>query len=127
MNRHLIRRGAAGIAAVMAGIYYLIGIGVLTVVDKQTGDPSILVFGAAAGSAFLLGAILLAVFDRRILWIVGALLQLFVAWTYFSIAAERVPAFEVWGVTLRLLQIPLFAALVWLAIAQGRAVAVRGT
>lgn len=127
MNRQLIRRGAAGIAAVMAGIYYLIGVGVLTVVDQQSGDPSMLMFGAAAGSAFLLGAILLVAFDRRILWILGALLQLFVAWAYFSVAAERVPAFEVWGATLRLLQIPLFAALVWLAIRHAPAVTVRGT
>jgi hypothetical protein len=126
MNRHLIRRGAAGIAVVMAGIYFLIGIGVLTVVDQQPGDPSMLVFGAAAASAFLLGAILLIAFDRRILWILGAVLQLFVAWAYFSVAAERVPAFEVWGVTLRILQIPLFAALVWLALHHAATVAVRG-
>lgn len=127
MNRQLLRRGAAGIAAVMAGIYYLIGVGVLAVVDQQPGDPSMLIFGAAAGSAFLLGAILLVAFDRRILWILGALLQLFVAWAYFSVAAERVPAFETWGITLRLLQIPLFAALVWLAIRPAPAAAARGT
>ena len=126
MNRQLIRRGAAGIAAVRAGIYYLIGLGVLTVVDQQPGDQSMLIFGAAAGSVFLLGAMLLVAFDRRILWILGALLQLFVAWAYFTVAAERVPPFEMWGGTLRLLQIPLFAALVWLAIRQAPAAAVRG-
>ena len=116
MNRHTIRLVAAGLAAAMAVIYFLIGVGVLTVVDGQAGDPSMLGFGASAGALFLVGAILLFEFDRRWLWIAGALLQIFVAAMYVAVSPERTPAFEVWGITLRVIQVPLFAALVYLAL-----------
>ena len=116
MNRHTIRLGAAALAAAMAVIYFLIGVGVLTVVDGQAGDPSMLGFGASAGALFLVWAILLFEFDRRWLWIVGALLQIFVAAMYVAVSPERTPAFEVWGITLRVIQVPLFAALVYLAL-----------
>jgi hypothetical protein len=116
MRRRTIRYVAAGLAAAMAAIYFLIGLGVLQVVNGQAGDPSMLGFGASAGGAFLLGAILLAELDRRWLWIAGALLQVMVVWGYFAIAQDRDPAFEVWGLTLRVIQLPLLAALVWLAL-----------
>jgi len=116
MKRQTIRLGAAALAAAMAAVYFLIGVGVLTVVDGQAGDPSMLGFGASAGALFLVGAILLFEFDRRWLWIVGALLQIFVAAMYVAVSPERTPAFEVWGITLRVIQVPLFAALVYLAL-----------
>jgi hypothetical protein len=115
-NRHTVRLVAAATAAAMATIYYLIGFEVLTVARRGSDDVSILVFGLIAGSGFLLGAILLLAFDRRLLWILGALLQLFVVWGYIAVASERTPAFEVWGITLRIIQVPLFAALVYLAL-----------
>jgi hypothetical protein len=51
---------------------------VLTVVAPAADDPSMVFFGLSAGSAFLLGALLLVAFDRRVLWILGATLQLVV-------------------------------------------------
>lgn len=119
MNRQTIRYVAAGLSAVIAGIYFLIGIGVLVVVDPGAAAPDappMLVFGASAGGAFLLGAVLLAELDRRWLWILGAILQVLVAWGYFTVAADRTPAFEAWGITLRIIQVPLLAALVYLAV-----------
>jgi glucose dehydrogenase len=94
----------------------LIGVGVLTVVTPVDGDQSMLVFGVSAGAAFVLGAALLFAFDRRALWILGAVLQLFVVWGYFAVAPDRTPSFEAWGISLRILQIPLLAALVYLAL-----------
>jgi hypothetical protein len=116
LNRRTIRLVAAAASAGMAVIYYLIGFGVLSVVRGGSVDVDILVFGLAAGSAFALGAILLLFFDHRILWIGGALLQLFVVWGYIAVAPDRTPAFELWGITLRIIQVPLFAALVYLAL-----------
>jgi uncharacterized protein len=116
LGRRTIRYVAATPAATIALIYFLIGVGVLTVVTPVDGDQSMLVFGASAGAAFLLGAALLFVFDRRALWIVGAILQLLVVWGYFAVASDRDPSFETWGISLRFLQIPLFAALVYLAL-----------
>jgi hypothetical protein len=115
-NRRIIRYGAAALSAVIAAIYYLIGLGVLHVVEPRPGEPSLLFFGLPAGSAFLLGSLLLVLFDRRALWILGALLQVLVVLGYFAVAASRTPSFEAWGITLRLIQIPLFVALVYLVV-----------
>jgi hypothetical protein len=116
-NRRTIRLGAAGLAGAMAIIYFLIGAGVLDVGRANGADAGFLVvFGASAGGAFLLGAVLLLAFDRRWLWILGTALQVFVMVGYLAISADRTPAFEIWGITLRVIQVPLLAALVYLAI-----------
>jgi peptidoglycan/LPS O-acetylase OafA/YrhL len=116
MHRRTIRYVAAATAAVIALIYFLIGFGVLTVVTPTADDPSMVFFGFSAGGAFLLGAVLLVALDRRTLWILGAILQLFVVWGYVAVAADRTPPFEFWGIALRIIQIPLFAALVYLVV-----------
>ena len=116
MQRRAIRYGAAAVSAAIATIYLLIGLGVLTVLSPTADDPSMAIFGFSAGSAFLIGALLLVGFDRRVLWILGAVLQVLVVWGYFAVAPDRTPAFEVWGITLRFIQLPLFAALVWLSL-----------
>ena len=118
MERRTVRYVGAAAAAAMAAIYYLIGIGVLKVVDPgaTTGDtPDMLVFGAGAGTMFLVGAILLFGTDRRLLWVGGAVLQVLVAAMYVAVSPSRTPQFELWGITLRLIQVPLFAALLYLA------------
>lgn len=116
MQRRAIRYGAAVVSATIAAIYFLIGLGLLTVITPAADDPSMAVFGLSAGSAFLLGALLLVAFDRRVLWLLGAALQLLVLWGYLAVAPDRTPAFEVWGITLRIIQLPLFAALVYLSL-----------
>jgi hypothetical protein len=83
-------------------------------------------FGAAAGAAFLLGAALLVAFDRRVLWILGAILQVFVVWGYFAVAPDRTPSFEAWGIALRVIQLPLFAALLYLAVRSASSQGARG-
>jgi hypothetical protein len=113
-------RYLAGIAAgAMAAIYFLIGLGVLQVVDPGSaaeGSPDMLAFGASAGAMFLLGAVLLLAVDRRFLWVGGAILQVLVFAMYLVVSQQRTPAFELWGITLRVIQVPLFAALVYLAL-----------
>lgn len=116
MTRHAIRLVGATAAALMALIYLLIGVGALQVVDPATQADSLLPFGAAAGAAFLLGAVLLAFTDRRWLWVLGAAFQVAVAIMYVVVGQQRTPPFEPWGITLRLIQIPLLAILVYLAV-----------
>ncbi len=116
MTRRTIRYGAAAIAIVMAAIYLLIGFEVLRVVNEQPAGTDLFGFGAGAAALFGIGAILLVGLDRRPLWVVGAILQVLVAALYVAVAPSRQPSFEVWGITLRILQIPLFAALVYLAL-----------
>ncbi len=116
VNRRGVRFGAAALAAAMAAIYFLIGVGVLTVVEPRDDGSSMIYFGLPAGSAFLLGALLLLTQDRRRLWIAGLALQVFVVWGYFAVAPSRTPSYEVWGLTLRAIQVPLIAALAYLAL-----------
>ena len=83
---------------------------------SEAEKPFLIVFGVLAGGAFLLGAILLVRFDRRWLWVVGVIFQVFVYWAYFDVAKTRTPPFELWGITLRIIQLPLLAALIHLAV-----------
>lgn len=116
LSRTTIRHVGAAVAALMAAIYFLIGAGVLQVVTPNDDPGFLFVFGASAGGAFLLGALLLMRFDRRWLWMLGAAFQVFVFWGYFSVAPDRTPAFEPWGITLRIVQVPLLIALLYLAV-----------
>ena len=116
MSRFTIRLVGAAAAAVMAVIYFAIGLGAIQVVDPTTQTDSLLPFGAAAGAMFVIGAVLLATTDRRLLWILGAVLQVGVAIMYVVVGQSRTPPFEVWGLTLRLIQVPLLAVLVYLAV-----------
>jgi hypothetical protein len=68
----------------------------------------------------VIGAALILAFDRRWLWTIGALAQLFIIWTYFNLADQRVPAYEFWGVSIRVLQVMLTALLVYLAVVPPR-------
>lgn len=125
MSRHAIRLGGAAASGLMALIYFGIGLGVLQVVDPATQTESLLPFGAAAGGAFLLGAALLSTTDRRPLWVLGAIFQVAVAIMYVVVSQQRTPPFEVWGITLRIIQVPLFAALLYLALKSPEARSVR--
>ena len=116
MSRRTIRYAAAAVAAVMAAIYVLIGTGVLNVGGTDADKTFLWVFGALAGGAFLLGAILLMAVDRRWVWIAGLLFQVFVYWAYVDVSKTRTPPFETWGITLRIIQLPLLVALGYLAI-----------
>jgi hypothetical protein len=116
IHRRTVRYVAATVSAAMALIYFLIGLGVANVGGGPSDRTFLWIFGGAAGGAFLLGAVLLALFDRRWLWILGALFQVFVYWAYFDVARTRDPAFETWGISLRIIQVPLLLALTYLAL-----------
>jgi deazaflavin-dependent oxidoreductase (nitroreductase family) len=98
----------------MAAIYFGIGAGVLDVGGSSADRQFLWVFGALAGGAFVLGALLLVLSDRRWLWIAGLLFQVFVYWAYVDVSKSRTPPFEAWGITLRVIQVPLVIALAYL-------------
>lgn len=103
-------------SALMAVIYYLIGLGVLRIGGSSTGDPvDLVMFGASAGTGFLVLAVLLLRTDRRWVWVLAAVAQVWVFLVYFLVSGTREPPFETWGIVLRLLQVPLFVVTVLLA------------
>jgi peptidoglycan/LPS O-acetylase OafA/YrhL len=116
LDRRRVRLVAASASALMAAIYFLIGLGVLGIGGSKSGEMvDLTVFGFSAGTAFLILAGLLAFTDRRWLWILAAIFQVWVYVIYFGVAGSREPPFEIWGLTLRAIQIALLAGLVYLS------------
>lgn len=111
-TRRIVRYGAALLSAAVAVIYFMIGFYVVSVLDGPNPEQR---WGLAAGAAYALGTLLLVALDRRFLWVLGAALQVFVIWAYFDVAPRRLPAFEIWGILLRVVQVALLGALVYLA------------
>jgi hypothetical protein len=116
-RRTITRRIAGGLAAAIAIVYFLIGFEVVTVWEGGVGQRQ---FGLLAGSAFLAGAVVISFTDKRVLWVLGALAQVPIILAYFDFASEREPAFEPWGITIRVLQVVLIFALGYLASTRPR-------
>lgn len=117
LSRVTVRYVAAAASATMAVIYFLIGLGVLGIGGAKTGESVDLgVFGGGAGTAFLVLSALLATTDRRWIWALAAIFQVFVYVVYVATSGVREPAFETWGITLRLVQLPLLLGLIYLTL-----------
>jgi hypothetical protein len=100
----------------MAVIYLLIGLGVLGIGTSTSAEAvDLALFGLSAGIAYVVLALLLTFTDHRWLWILAALVMLWVYVIYLSTSGTREPPFELWGVTLRVIQLPLLAALIYLS------------
>ena len=113
VQRRRVRYFAAAMAACASLIYFLIGLRMVSVIqnpEEQVG------FGFAAGAGFAVAALLIMSVDQRALWVAGAVLQALIILMYFTLAAERIPEFEVWGILLRVVQVPLLVAVTYLAI-----------
>jgi hypothetical protein len=108
-----LRLLAAGLCGAIAGLYVLISAGVLSVGEAEGGELGIL--GFAAG-VFAVLALLLWRLRARLLWGAVAVLQILVIAAYVAISTEREPPFEVWGVSIRVLQVALLATLVGLLV-----------
>ncbi len=109
-----LQRTAAGIAGLIALLYGLIWAGVLpAVAGAESGEVAIL---GVAGVVFLVLAVLLWRFAGRLLWLGTAILQVTMIGMYVVISAEREPAFEVWGLSIRVAQVALIGVLVALVV-----------
>ncbi len=103
-------------ASTMAVIYILIGLRVLDIGGSASGEAvDLAMFGFSAGVAYLVLALLLQRTDRRWVWVLAVVAQVWVYVVYVSVSGTREPAFETWGIILRLIQVPLLGALIYLA------------
>lgn len=112
-TRILVRHTAAALAGITSLMYILIGLQVLSVLDRPEEQ---VVFGLTAGSAFLVGVLVIERFDRRVVMGLGAAAQAFIIYIYFDLASQREPSFEIWGIVIRVIQVALFATLLYLAM-----------
>jgi hypothetical protein len=120
-TRRRIRYAAAALAGLTAGLYVLIATSAVSVINPaavQDARHDQLAFATPAAIAYAIGAMLLLIprLDRRILWTLGAILQLGVIAMYFSVAPGREPSFEPWGIAIGVVQLLLLAAFVLLVV-----------
>ena len=118
-TRRRIRYAAAVLAGLTVGLYVLIATSAVSVIDATAVEDvrrDQLAFATPAAIAYALGCVLLLIpgLDRRTLWALGGLLQVGVIFMYFSVAPDREPSFEPWGIAIRVVQLLLLAALVML-------------
>jgi hypothetical protein len=118
-RRLAVRRVAAALCVSCAVVYFAIGLGLVHPAQSAADAGGLLAFGAAAGLAFALGAVLLARIDRLGPWILGAVFQALVIVAYFAVAETRTPPFEGWGIALKITQVAILAALVFLIVTPG--------
>jgi hypothetical protein len=111
--RRTMKPVAVGLTTLIAVVYLLIGLQVVTVLENPSDQTA---FGLIAATAFAVGAGILAWFDSRVVFGLGAAGVAFVIFTYFSLATERSPQYETWGIVLRVLQALLFLTLAYLTI-----------
>ena len=104
---------AVGSSLAIALVYGSIYLGVLSIGRAETGELGVLGVAALAHLAF---AGLLTWTSSRLVWAGIALFQLMLAAMYLGVAADRDPAYEVWGLTIRALSALLVVALVALIV-----------
>lgn len=120
MARGVARVVAACAAVAVAVLHVLIGLGVLVITDGGGVGEDLRVFGLTAGAGFAVAAVVVAQTRRRLVHaLVGAFIPP-VMIMYFVMADVRHPHFEVWGVTIQVLQAVLLVALVVLVVHPGR-------
>jgi hypothetical protein len=107
------RRAAAPVAGLVAVLYVLTGAGwVAVTADQGPGAIPPLLIGAVLYA--LLAALLVLGPGRRV-YLAGAVLQLPMLLMYLAVAADRTPSYEVWGLTIKALQLLLLAVCLLLA------------
>ncbi len=118
------RRVAIITAWISAALYALIGLGVLPIGQSANGgDPGLFDFGAMMAAIFVVTALLLMLFRSTVLWVAVAVLQFAVLIGYAALSGFRIPPFEVWGLLVKLDQVVLLAASLYMVIRGRRHVA----
>lgn len=110
--RRKVRYFAAAMAAIVSGLYFLIGFQVVTVIQNPEDQAA---FALPAAVAFAVGALVILAFDNRAVWVAGGVAQSLIIFMYFSAASQREPQFEGWGISIRVAQVLLVVALGYLA------------
>jgi hypothetical protein len=114
---------AAAAAFATAALYLLIGFGVLAIGRAAAGAeaPNLLEFGAIMAAVFVVVGLLLLRFRTLPVLLAVGVVQVLVLVGYVALADLRVPAFELWGVLIKVLQAAVLIAVAWLVLRRERA------
>jgi hypothetical protein len=119
-----LRVAAACLAGAIAALYVLTGTGLVAVTAGQ--EPGVVPPLLVGAGVFAVLAVLTLVRSGRPTLLAGAALQPPFILLYLVIAAERTPAFEAWGITIKTLQVLLLGVLLWLALQRKEETAAQG-
>lgn len=111
--REVVRWAAIGLSATTSFLYLLIALNVVSLGAISPAEQR--AFGIPAAVVFAAGAVVAFYFDVRWLWIVGAVGLALIILMYFNLSSQREPAYETWGILIRVVQVPLLASLTYLA------------
>lgn len=115
-SRTAVRYALAAVTALLGVAYALIALKVVHVADVTVGETVPYVMMGAAAAAFFLGSVLLVLSDRRIVYLLGAAVQVVVLAGYFAVSPSRDPHFEAWGLTMKVVQVVVLGVLLYLAL-----------
>jgi hypothetical protein len=115
MNTSVVRYVAIGASVVAAALYLGIGLGVLDIGGSADGsDPGLFEFGAMMAAVFGITAVLLWFVRSRVLYAAVAVLQVIVLLGYVAFSSYREPAFDLWGALIKVAQVMILAAVLYL-------------
>jgi hypothetical protein len=129
METRKLRILAAAMSLVAAAVYFLLAAKLVYV--QQADSPTlkngdITPIMLAAGAAFVFGAVLLVLFDKRVVYVPGAILQVIVLVGYVMAAPERIPSYEFWGLLCKAAQVVVLVTLVYLTVRPRAVPSMRG-
>lgn len=112
-KRDIARWSAVGLSGLTAFLYLLIGLNVVSIGEMTSQEQT--AFGLPAAVVFVAGSVVATFWDKRWLWTLGAAGLALIVFMYFNLASQREPAFELWGILIRVVQVPLLISLIYLA------------
>lgn len=113
-TRELIVWAAVALSGITSFLYLLIGVNAASLGGISREEQRS--FGLPASAVFAGGAVVAAVWDVRWIWIVGTVGLALIIGMYFSLASQRDPRYETWGILIRAVQVPLLVVLLYLAV-----------
>jgi len=121
-RRVLLRNVAIALCTVCAVVYFAIGLGLIY--EQRSGGMRLWVFGYSTALVFAVGIVLLLARPGRIVWTLGSAFTVFAIVAYVVVAPSRDPHFEIWGISLKVAQAVILAALLGLIVLDRRRTAV---
>jgi hypothetical protein len=116
MSTSVVRAVAVGASLVAAALYLLIGFGIVDIGESEGSDPALIQFGLLMGAIFAITAGLLWFVQTRLVLIAAAVVQVIVLIGYVAVASSREPAFELWGILVKVAQAVVLVAVAYLFI-----------
>jgi hypothetical protein len=117
----LLRIVAIALCTACAVVYVAIGLGL--VYEQRPEGIRLWAFGYSTALVFAVGIVLLLLKPGRLAWTLGSAFMVFVLVAYVVVAPRREPSFEIWGISLKVAQAVILAALLGLIAEDRRRVA----